>query len=184
MPGLVAYKCQKCGEVKLLSEFYHRKDGSHSKWCKCCDRARAREYHRKMYATKEGREKKLAQRARYRAEHREELKEAQMLRRRADGIPPRRRLDRYKILKMYAEGYPVEQIAEECGTKVETVRQYASKAHVHRERYDRVRVCRNCWLYPCFSGIENMSSNLAKTCKSWHKRSAKVKAKNNGEKTL
>ena len=113
---------------------------------------------------------KLSARASAKNFSREELKEAQMLRRRAEGIPPRRRLDRYKILKMYAEGYPVEQIAEECGTKVETVRQYAAKAHVHRERYDRVRVCRNCWLYPCFSGIENMSSNLAKTCKSWHLR--------------
>lgn len=166
----MTYQCQHCGEVKLITEFYHKKDGSHSKWCKACDRARAREYHRKMYATKEGREKKLAQRARYRAEHREELKEAKMLRRRADGIPPRHRLDRQKILKMYADGIPVPDIAKACNTSERTVRQYAVGTGIKRERADRARVCRNCWLYPCFNGIDTMSSNLAVTCKSWHLR--------------
>lgn len=174
MSGVMTFQCQHCGEVKLISEFYHRKDGSHSKWCKACDRARAREYHRRVYSTPEGRAKRLAHRAKYRAEHREQLKEDQRLRRRKAGIMPKRRLDRQKILKMYAEGHPVEKIAEECGTKVETVRQYASKVHVHRERYDRARVCRNCWKYPCFKGIENFETNFALTCRSWHLR-GKVK---------
>lgn len=174
MSGVMTFQCQHCGEVKLISEFYHRKDGSHSKWCKVCDRARAREYSRRVYSTPEGRTKRLAQRAKYRAEHREQLKEDQRLRRRKAGIMPRHRLDRQKILKMYAEGHPVEKIAEDCITTVKVVRSYASKAHVRRERYDRAKVCLNCWLYPCFNGIDTMSSNLAVTCKSWHLR-GKVK---------
>ena len=167
MPSIETFQCQHCGEVKLVTEFYHRKDGSHSKWCKDCDRARAREYHRRVYTTPEGRAKRLAHRAKYREAHREELKEYARLRRRAAGIMPKPRLNRNKMLKMYVEGFPVEKIAEECGTKVETVRQYASKAGVHRERYDLLKVCRNCWKYPCFKGIENMSSNLALTCYRW-----------------
>lgn len=30
------------------------------------------------------------------------------------------------------------------------------------------QVCRNCWLYPCFRGIENMTTNFALTCRKWH----------------
>lgn len=174
MPGVETRQCLNCGEVKPISEFYHRKDGRHLKWCKACDRARAREYQRRVYSTPEGRAKLLAYRAKYRAEHREEIKEAKRLRRRAAGIMPRHRLDRQKILKMYAEGHPVEKIAEECGTKVETVRQYAAGTGIKRERADRAQVCRNCWLYPCFKGIENFETNFALTCRSWHLR-GKVK---------
>lgn len=163
-------RCTKCGVLKPLGDFYLLKTGYYQPTCKQCAREQARLDYHARYSTKAGREKKLVQRAKYRAEHREQLKEDQRLRRRAAGIMPRHRLDRQKILKMYAEGHPVEKIAEECGTKVETVRQYASKANVRRERYDRARVCRNCWLYPCFDGIDTMSSNLAVTCKSWHLR--------------
>ena len=137
-----------------------------------CERTNAREYYHvhAETATQEQKDKRRAYQAKYRAEHREQLNEYQRVRRRKAGFSPRKRVDKKKILKMYAEGHPVEKIAEECGTKVETVRQYASKAHVRRERYDRARVCRNCWLYPCFNGIDTMSSNLAVTCKSWHLR--------------
>lgn len=37
------------------------------------------------------------------------------------------------------------------------------------------RVCRNCTNYPCFNGIETMSSNLAATCKRWHLKGKNVK---------
>ena len=30
--------------------------------------------------------------------------------------------------------------------------------------------CKNCVNYPCFEGMENIESNLAETCKSWHLR--------------
>lgn len=162
--------CSKCRALKPLSEYYKRKDGTYPSTCKDCDRERARERYHSRYETKDGRKKILKSRARYRKAHQEELAVAQMLRRRMAGIMPKRRLDRQKILKMYAEGHPVEKIAKECGTKAETVRQYASKAHVHRERYDRARVCRNCWKYPCFKGIENFETNFALTCRSWHLR--------------
>lgn len=32
------------------------------------------------------------------------------------------------------------------------------------------QVCSNCVNYPCFEGIETISSNLAKTCHSWTMR--------------
>lgn len=162
--------CSKCRALKPLSEYYQRKNGTYPSTCKDCERERARERYHSRYETKDGRKKILKSRARYRKAHQEELAEAQMLRRRKAGIMPKRRLDRQKILKMYVKGHPVEKIAEECGTKVQTVRQYASEAHVHRERYDRARVCRNCWKYPCFKGIENFETNFALTCRSWHLR--------------
>ena len=34
----------------------------------------------------------------------------------------------------------------------------------------RRQVCANCWLFPCFTGIETMSSNLALTCRKWHNK--------------
>lgn len=170
MSGVMTYQCQHCGEVKLISEFYHRKDGSHSKWCKACHRAWAREYERRAYSTPEGRAKRLAQKAKYRAEHREEIKEAERLRRRTAGIMPRRRLDRQKILKMYADGIPVPDIAKACNASEHTVRHYAAGTGIKRERADRARVCRNCWKYPCFKGIENFEANFALTCRSWHLR--------------
>lgn len=170
----MTYQCQHCGEVKLITEFYHKKDGSHSKWCKVCDRARSSEYSRRVYSTSEGRTKRLAQRAKYRAEHREELKEAQRLRRRKAGIMPRHRLDRQKILKMYADGIPVPDIAKACNASENTVRKYAAGTGIKRERADRAQVCRNCHNYPCFQGIENFETNFALTCRSRHLR-GKVK---------
>ena len=175
--------CKMCNMVKPLEEFYQRRYGGHSTYCKDCERARAREQHRKRIATKEGREKRRAQRIKYRDTHRAQLAEAARIRRRQAGIGPRHRVDKEKILKMYAEGLPVPDIAKACLVKEHTVRQYAAKSGIQRVRHDRVKACRNCWLYPCFTGIENMSSNLAETCKSFRLKSAKVKAKKNGEKT-
>lgn len=175
--------CSKCGALKPVSEFYQRKDGGYSSNCKACDRARAKADYHVRYTTKEGREKKRLSRAKYREEHRAELKEAERIRRRKAGVPPRRHIDKAKILKMYGEGVPVVDIARECGTTEHTVRQYAAKSGIPRVRSDRAQVCRNCWLYPCFKGIENFSTNFALTCRSWKLKSAKVKAQKNGENT-
>ena len=175
--------CTMCGAMKPLSEFYQRAGGCYSSRCKDCDRERAKADYHVRYTTKEGREKKRVLRAKYREAHRAELKEAERVRRRKAGIPPRRRIDKAKILKMYGEGVPVADIARECGTTEHSVRQYASKAGMQRARCDRAQVCRNCWLYPCFKGIEGISSNLALTCRSWSPKSTNVKAKNNGANT-
>ena len=86
------------------------------------------------------------------------------------GIPPKKRIDKAKMLKMYADGIPVPDIAKACNASEHTVRQYAAGTGIKRERADRAQVCRNCWLYPCFKGIENFETNFALTCRSWHLR--------------
>lgn len=168
MPGLETHRCTSCCRVLPTTEFYSNGDGYIRSQCKECSRARSREAYRKKYSTKEGREKKLASNARYRETRREQLAEAERLRRRKAGIPPKRHVDRKKVLDLYRAGLPVIDIAKQCNTTEHTVRAYAYLAHVHRERAGLARVCRNCRLYPCFRGIETMSSNLAETCRSWH----------------
>ena len=159
--------CSKCGALKSVSEFYQRKDGSYSSNCKTCDREKSNAYYRLIKTTNEGREKIRISQAKFREVHREELKEADCIRRRKAGVPPRHRVNKDKILKMYGEGLPVVDIARKCGTTVYTVRQYASKSGIHRCRSNRAKVCHNCWLYPCFKGIDNFSTNFALTCRSW-----------------
>ena len=160
--------CAICGELKPLSEFYHRKDGGCFSNCKACERDRVRADYRVRFTSAEEREKKRASQAKYRATHREEIREAERIRRRKAGVPPRNNVDRSKILKMYGEGVPVVDIAKECGTTVNTVRQYVAKSGIKRVRSDKARVCRNCVNYPCFEGMGNIDSNLANTCHSWH----------------
>lgn len=159
--------CSKCGALKSVSEFYQRKDGSYSSNCKTCDRAKSNAYYRLLKNTNEGREKIRISQAKFREVHREELKEADCIRRRKAGVPPRHRVDKDKIIKMYGDGVPVVDIARKCGTTEYTVRQYASKSGIHRGRSNMAKVCSNCWLYPCFKGIENFSTNFALTCRSW-----------------
>lgn len=159
--------CSKCGALKSVSEFYQRKEGSYSSNCKTCDREKSKAYYRVLKTTNEGREKKRLSQAKFYEEHSEELKEAARIRRRKAGVPPRHRVDKAKILKMYGEGVPVVDIARVCGSTEHSVRQYASKSGIHRVRSNMAQVCHNCWLYPCFKGIENFSTNFALTCRRW-----------------
>ena len=159
--------CSKCGALKSVSEFYNLNDGSYSSNCKTCHRARTKAYYHFLKTTNEGREKIRITQAKFREAHREELKDAGRIRRKKAGVPPRHRVDKDKILKMYGEGVPVVDIARKCGTTEYTVRQYASKSCIHRGRSNRAKLCHNCWLYPCFRGIENFTTNFALTCRSW-----------------
>lgn len=159
--------CLKCGSLKLVSEFYKRNDGSYSSYCKDCDRAISKAYYRALKSTKEGREKLLLYQAKFRDVHREELKEANRIRRRKAGVAPRHRVNKDKILKMYGEGVPVADIARECCSTEHSVRNFASNSGIHRVRSNMAKVCSNCWLYPCFKGIENFTTNFALTCRSW-----------------
>lgn len=163
-------RCTKCGVLKPLGEFYRLKTGYYQPTCKQCAREQARLDYRASYSTEEGRKKRLAQRAKFREKHREELAEAERQRRRKAGVPPKKRIDKAKMLKMYADGIPVPDIAKACNASEHTVRQYAAKSGIKRERADRAQVCRNCWLYPCFQGIDNLETNFALTCRSWHLR--------------
>ena len=165
-------RCKKCGKEKPISEFYFRTHGI-SSLCMECERANAREYYHvhEETATQEQKDKRRAYQAKYRAEHREQLNEYQRVRRRKAGGLPQKRVDKKKILKMYAEGVPVQEIAQECNSTPRSVMALANRAGVKREtRVNQAQVCRNCWLYPCFRGIDTMSSNLALTCRRWHLR--------------
>ena len=165
-------RCKKCGKEKPISEFYFRTHGI-SSLCMECERTNAREYYHvhAETATQEQKDKRRAYQAKYRAEHREQLNEYQRVRRRKAGGLPQKRVDKKKILKMYAEGVPVQEIAQECNSTPRSVMALANRAGVKREtRVNQAQVCRNCWLYPCFRGIDTMSSNLALTCRRWHLR--------------
>ena len=35
------------------------------------------------------------------------------------------------------------------------------------------RFCKDCWLYPCFQGIDNFSTNFALKCQNWHPKDSK-----------
>lgn len=60
----------------------------------------------------------------------------------------------------------------------EEFRERHKRRAAERERVKRAKqkhesieqACRNCVNYPCFEGMENIESNLAETCKSWHLR--------------
>ena len=159
--------CSKCGALKSVSDFYNLNDGRYSSNCKTCHRARTKAYYHFLKTTNEGREKIRISQAKFREGHREELKEALRIRRRKAGVPPRHRVDKAKILKMYGEGVPVADIARECCSTEHSVRNFASNSGIHRGRSNMAKVCSNCWLYPCFKGIENFSTNFALTCRSW-----------------
>lgn len=159
--------CSKCGALKSVSEFYNLNDGSYSSNCKTCHRARTKAYYHFLKTTNEGREKIRITQAKFRDWHREELKEANRIRRRKAGVAPRHRVNKDKILKMYGEGVPVADIARECCSTEHSVRNFASNSGIHRVRSNMAKVCSNCWLYPCFKGIENFTTNFALTCRSW-----------------
>lgn len=73
-----------------------------------------------------------------------------------------------RMVDMYLKGYSVHEIASRCQATVEkvieTVRDYDGNVNV--------RICQDCWLYPCFSGMEVISCNLAKTCQKYHRKEA------------
>ena len=120
--------------------------------------------------------KKREYRRRYYLAHREECLAKAKEYRRAHGIFSRVPIDKEKVAKMYLDGVPVGDIAKAFRVTIGTIYNYMRLAGVRRERSDLTAACRNCWLYPCFRGIDTMASNLAKTCKSY-----KFKYRGNGQ---
>ena len=53
------------------------------------------------------------------------------------------------------------------GMSSEQMKQLIEERRLRDENADPDQVCRNCVNYPCFRGIENLSSNFAVTCKRW-----------------
>ena len=91
------------------------------------------------------------------------------------------------VSEFYKHGKYVSQPCKACSKNASKLRWQAEKERKRRlaERASKTAaekrrsrkgvkdaelVCRNCWLYLCFRGIDTMSSNLAETCISWHLR--------------
>lgn len=74
--------------------------------------------------------------------------------------------DRF-IVDMYEKGYSLGDISSRLQVTVGHIREVIERDGC---RGQEVRLCCDCWLYPCFTGIENMSSNLALTCQKYHRK--------------
>ena len=71
------------------------------------------------------------------------------------------------IVGMYMKGYSMNDISSRCQVTIGHIREVIERDGC---KAGSVRLCCDCWLYPCFQGIEVMSSNLALTCKSYRKK--------------
>ena len=74
-----------------------------------------------------------------------------------------------RIVMLFEKGYSPNDIASRCMVGVERV-----KHVIEREgcRAGEARLCCDCWLYPCFDGMDSISSNLALTCQKYHRKEA------------
>lgn len=54
-----------------------------------------------------------------------------------------------------------DTICRDCRREVNRVKRDKPRP---RRKPSTVYDCRLCWLYPCFQGMEHISSNLAETC--------------------
>ena len=53
------------------------------------------------------------------------------------------------------------------GMSSEEMKRLIEERRLREENANPTQVCKNCWLFPCFSGMENLSSNFALTCKKF-----------------
>ena len=157
-------KCSKCGEEKVVEDFYfNKKRGKYEAQCKACKLAYQKERHKQVMKDPNLHNKRLITQSKYRDRYRYKIAEKERLKRRKMGIPPQQYINKEKLLDLYRKGYPVQVIAEKCGCSYYTVKLYAQRNGVRRGR-KKQRLCYNCKEYPCFFGIETISSNLALTC--------------------
>ena len=157
-------QCTKCGETKRLSEFYFdKRKGRFESQCKTCKIAYQKERHKKVMNDQNLHQKRLLTQLKYRKRYRDKIAEKGRLERRKMGISPQRYVNKKLLLKLYADGLPIDVIAEKCNCVPATVKLYAYRNRVRRG-HEKKRICYNCPKFPCFDGIENMSSNIALTC--------------------
>jgi len=160
-------RCAKCGETKPLSEFYF--DKKHNRYyaqCKSCKLSYQKERHIKTMNDPKMHQKRLLTQLKYRERYRYKLAQKGRLERRKMGIPPQQYVNKALLLKLYEQGLPVDVIAQKCNCVPNTVRLYAYRNGIRRG-HKKQRICYNCADFPCFIGIETMSSNIAKTCPSY-----------------
>ena len=157
-------KCSKCGEVKRLENFYFNKArGRYEAQCKSCKLAYQKERHKLIMNDPNLHQKRLVTQSKYRDRYRDIIAKKERLKRRKMGISPQKYVNKELLLELYAKGLPIEVIAKKCNCVPATVKLYAQKNGVRRG-HKKQRICYNCVEFPCFSGIESISSNLALTC--------------------
>ena len=172
-------RCTRCGETKLLSDFYfNRQRNKHETICKACRIAYQKERHIKVMNDQNLHFRRLVVQSNYRKRYRYKIAEKSRLERRKMGISPQQYIDKEKLLKLYQEGYPVDVIARKCGCSFYTVKLYAHRNGIRRG-HKKTRICYNCKEFPCFNGIENMESNFALTCNKFKVNYKRKKQTNN-----
>ena len=57
------------------------------------------------------------------------------------------------------------------GMSSEQMKKLIEERRQREENANPTQVCKNCVDYPCFRGIDTMSSNLALTCPKWRMKS-------------
>lgn len=170
-------QCTKCGETKRLSEFYFDK----RRWryearCKACKLAYQKERHRLVMQDQNLHQKRLVTQSKYRDRYRYKIAEKERLKRRKNGISPQQYVNKKLLLKLYAQGLPIEMIAEKCNCVPATVKLYAYKNGIRRG-HKKPRICQTCNEYPCFFGQENIETNFAEKCKRYKLINYKLKNK-------
>ena len=177
--GVERYRCTACGKLKPITEFYRNGKYVHhlckpcyklavverrkrragklppeqgEKYCSTCRRLLPitefyvnRCYGRSQSSCKECTKKAAA------------AKKTELRR-----DPEYRRQENEKWMRRYNTNEEFK--AKHNSKAAERKRKARAKAKAEATE----QVCRNCWLYPCFRGIENMTTNFALTCRKWH----------------
>ena len=158
-------KCTKCGEIKPLSEFYKKgkKDDCYEAQCKACKLAYQKERQAIIMNDPNLHFRRLLTQLKYRKQYGYKIAEKERLKRRKKGISPQKYVNKELLLELYAQGLPIDVIAKKCNCVPATVKLYAYRNGIRRG-HKKQRICHNCINFPCFAGIETISSNLALTC--------------------
>ena len=157
-------QCTKCGETKLLSNFYFdKRKGRYEAQCKACKLAYQKKRHELVMQDQNLHHKRLVVQSKYRNRYRDRIAEKSRLERRKKGISPQKYVNKELLLNLYAQGLPIDVIAKRCNCVPATVKLYAYRNGIRRG-HTKQRICYNCIEFPCFVGIETISSNLALTC--------------------
>lgn len=170
-------RCTKCGELKKLSDFYYEKrNNRYSSQCKACKLAYQKKRHKLVMQDQNLHHKRLVTQSKYRDRYRYKIAEKSRLERRKKGISPQRYVNKQLLLKLYAQGLPIEMIAEKCNCVPATVKLYAYRNGIRRG-HKVAKICQTCSEYPCFFGQENIETNFAEKCPKYKLKNYKLKNK-------
>ncbi len=155
-------QCRQCGKIKPIDEFYKKSNGQVFGRCKECA---------KTARVKNALTESQAYHSRYYQENKERLNKARKNKRDLE-----RKRNGYKnhilalseiteMIDMYRHGIPCKVIAQRLGASYSNVMRYINDYKNSLSVNAKAeKTCKDCARYPCFKGIDTMSSNLALTC--------------------